>query len=382
MPDHSGARRRKKHKQQQHKEEDHNDKGGKKQRSPSSSSQHAAVLADQLPPCCAASVTQMATACLGAWGDGDTGKAYLLSLQLILGGARCDKHQHLRGKCSQQSVADQQREVYRRQVGLSREHKAQSKAAALASLVWTFLVMTEPKLLEPLWPLDLGVTDTQPEEEQMATSKCKLNTVAHLLLGVALSEEYGRWQFTDEAKSLKHLKIAADRGQPFAQLFLCYTHGFGYLEYLKKSASQGFGPALHSLGCMYMKDTDYQTGSWDDVPLNREEGLRLFQIGAEKGDAECMFKLYMNASKREEGISWLKLACDQGWPKAQYEMALALGSRLGTRVWGLEVNNQEALRLLELSASQGDTDSQTLLGTIFLKRGGLVKQNFEKAIDK
>ncbi|KAH3758743.1 sel1 repeat family protein [Pelomyxa schiedti] len=307
----------------------------------------------------------MATECLSSWADGDTHGAYLLSLQLVLGGARCGEHRHLRGKWSQLGAAEQQREVYRRQVvpaSRAGESRPESDAAALASLVWTFLVTDEAGLLEPLWPLDFAVSD------QFGVSGNK--------------QAYGPQLLTDNAKSLEHIKIAADRGHPLAQVWLYIMHGLGYIEYLHKSASQGCCAALTLLGLGHM--TVDETTGLSDVPLNCEEGLRLLQMGAEKGEPLCQFAMFENSLRKEDKMKWLKLACDRGLPEAQYAMSVILGSPVSSRDWGLDTNNQEeALRLLKLSAVQGNTKAQTLMGTLFMegKRGCLVvKQDSKKAI--
>ncbi|KAH3758866.1 hypothetical protein Pelo_9305 [Pelomyxa schiedti] len=201
-------------------------------------------------------------------------------------------------------------------------------------MVWYCLVLTDPRLLEPLevsvadkfcvatkhhplpihqWMVDflqslvslkhpcVLTASSSTEEKRERDSSLKLFMLAHVLLGLALSQQYGSWPFTDETKSMEHIKTASDGGNQMAQYWL----------YLKRPrvvvvvsiptwstcsglASQGFCLALHQLGAMYRN-----VSSPMGVALNREEGLRLLQIGAEKGDSWCQFQMAWSVA--EEG---------------------------------------------------------------------------------
>ncbi|KAH3731457.1 sel1 repeat family protein [Pelomyxa schiedti] len=309
-------------------------------------------------------------------------------------------------------------------------------SAALGHLVWYCLVLEEPRLLEPLWPLDAYVNNkfgvaakchplpmhqwmvdflesviSQPvklssetklasstgdDSQNMETSSptvtptaiasgcsLKLNSLAHLLLGLALSPEYGSWPFTDESKSIEHLRTAAEGGDKMALYWLCQPYGDINLEYLRRSASQGFCLALQVLGVMY-QDVE----SSGEVPLNREEGIRLLQIGAvEKGFAGCQFEMACSAEiGSTERLRWLKLASDQGLARAQWALARALHrssySADTLTHYGVTGNHQEeALRLLKLSAAQGMAESQAALGMLFMEGVGGVKQNYQTAVE-
>ncbi|KAH3763653.1 sel1 repeat family protein [Pelomyxa schiedti] len=401
---------------------------------------HATQTEQQRPPCAqqasSAAPSRLAADCLGAWAGGETRRAYLMSLRLVLGadsdgdgGRECSSPQQLR------SDVEQQREVYRRQLQLHNQQTDDNReggprsddgntsttstttttttttttaTAALGHIVWSFLIASDPRLLEPLWPLEAAVPDhltattRQPlvaqhwmvdflesvaisttgegsEATSQGNDKCgDLQSLAHFLLGVALSREYGPWPFTDKLKSVEHINIAADRGDQRAQYWRWSQHGNqgdAYFDDLRKSASQGYCPAIHALGHMY-KDVDSPGG----VPLNRAEGLRLLQVGAEKGSAWCQFELAaaLAAVDKGDALRRFKIASDQGLSIAQYIVARALCSPV-TSCW-MERNVPEALRLLKLSAAQGLTDSYTLLGMIF-KNGDVVERNYKSAVE-
>ncbi|KAH3723272.1 hypothetical protein Pelo_18024 [Pelomyxa schiedti] len=114
------------------------------------------------------------------------------------------------------------------------------------------------------------------------------------------------------------------------------------------------------------------------VALNREEGLRLLRIGAEKGDSWCQFQ--MARSVAEEGDPAKKHArvaevaqarlSDQGLPGAQYSMALELGNTDCCGGKGKENHQVESLRLFKLAAAQGMAAAQSELGMLYLKGNG------------
>ncbi|KAH3764674.1 sel1 repeat family protein [Pelomyxa schiedti] len=294
------------------------------------------------------------------------------------------------------------------------------QSSALGHMVWYWLLVCEPRLLEALWPIEASVPErvcqgakshplsaqqwmvdflggladattaiaaaenaklslptgvhpttaiTCPEERG---TKSRLCSLAHFLLGIAHSREYGPWPFTNEPKAKEHIKTAADGGDKMAQFWLWSQYGDEYLDYVPKSASQGFCPALHALGLMH-QEVDAPEG----VPLNRTEGLRLLRVGAaEKGDAWCQFETAKVATQKEDALRLFKLASDQGLALAQYGLAcslLQLDDNTGN-------NERDALRLLKLSACQGVPNSLTMLGVFFLT-GFRVERNYSTAVE-
>ncbi|KAH3714156.1 hypothetical protein Pelo_19336 [Pelomyxa schiedti] len=202
----------------------------------------------------------------------------------------------------------------------------------------------------------------------------KTASLAHFLLGVVLSKGHGEWTFTAETKSMEHIKIAAEGGDQRAQFWLWrYCGREKYREYLHRSASHGYCPALFILAQQCLRD----------VPVNTSEGLRLLRIGAvEKGDPSSQLELgclLLEQGNSGEAFRLLKLASDQGLPEGQNALAVCYSQRtpFASGCCG-ERNDQEALRLWKLSADQGLAASQFMLGHCYMS-GDIVPQDYESA---
>ncbi|KAH3760811.1 sel1 repeat family protein [Pelomyxa schiedti] len=220
---------------------------------------------------------------------------------------------------------------------------------------------------------------TSPEKK----SFCNM---VHFFLGVALSAKYGGdFPFTDQQESVRHIRIAAHGGDPRAQTWLgafC-----GDCSCTRLAAEQGYCPAIR---LMALKHMNGERGA----PLDCQEGIRLLRIGAEKGDAYCQEDLGMYlfwgdyVTKDEvEAEKWFKLAAASGLPTSQRKLALMY---YHNRVIPQQLANQnhtpdslpspdggdafpEVIRLLKLSAAQGDTGSQRNLGYFYLDGEGVAK---------
>ncbi|KAH3714429.1 hypothetical protein Pelo_19061 [Pelomyxa schiedti] len=124
------------------------------------------------------------------------------------------------------------------------------------------------------------------------------------------------------------------------------------------------------------------------VALNREEGLRLLRIGFPKrGTHGASFKWRGLWPRKEtqprstqQWLRWLKLACDQGLPGAQYSMALELGNTDCCGGKGKENHQVESLRLFKLAAAQGMAAAQSELSMLYLKGNGGVEQSHQTAV--
>ncbi|KAH3731913.1 sel1 repeat family protein [Pelomyxa schiedti] len=377
-----------------------------------------------------------ANGCLSAFAEGDCARAYLLSLSLLVpsavrralgetaraaatgGESNCgaDRGDAIGGGDYELKL---QRHVEHRILVTHNRlcegtgcdsgcEELPAPSSALGQIAWLFLVRTDPRLLQPLWPLDVAVTSKRVMENaklyplwvqlwmleflecviattstQVAVgdgststvssepggNKSNLNNLAHFLLGVALSKRYGPWPFTDEAKSLEHIKIAADGGDQRAQYRLWRVQGEKSIDYLHRAASQRYCPALFRLGKMTLQGLNGQ-------PLNPVEGLRLLQSGVEQGHAACQFVI---ASRQkcsdEELFRLIKSATDQGLPIGQFLLAQAHYSGINLA----QKNDAEVLRLLKLSAAQGHAELHYMLGILLLE-GLIVEQNYHLAV--
>ncbi len=123
-----------------------------------------------------------------------------------------------------------------------------------------------------------------------------------------------------------------------------------------------------------------------------EKGLAAYNVGdyetslaecqplAEEGDAMaqfCVGRLYANGfgvdMNDELALRWYGLAAEQGYSEAQFNLGL-----MHSNGWGVEMNDQEAAKWYRLAAEQGFINAQTSLAMLCHKGRG-VEQNLVEA---
>eukprot|EP00456_Euglypha_rotunda_P069773 TRINITY_DN6157_c0_g1_i8.p1 TRINITY_DN6157_c0_g1~~TRINITY_DN6157_c0_g1_i8.p1 ORF type:complete len:291 (+),score=36.19 TRINITY_DN6157_c0_g1_i8:387-1259(+) len=124
-------------------------------------------------------------------------------------------------------------------------------------------------------------------------------------------------------------------------------------EWLAKGTRQRDGRAEFYLGRIY-KDGALSGAAGN---ADREKGVRYYQASAEKGYVDAQHELgdayyygYGAPKDFTKSYKWYRLAADNGNARSQYQAALMLSAGKG-----VSPNEDEAIRLLKASASQGNT---------------------------
>jgi TPR repeat protein len=174
------------------------------------------------------------------------------------------------------------------------------------------------------------------------------------------------------------MEKAARMGVPTACTYMGFQHLFGGcgFEVDIKTAKEWFAigckygdmGSLVTMGRQLIKDSDLRT-----------EGLQKLLCASLLGEAlaqrelGCM-QLWVGQTPEEkaQGIYWLRQAVKQNDTEAMYCLSDALSTGRGTTA-----NPQEAIQLLELGNSLGNSDCQIALGAA-LMNGVLVKKDCER----
>lgn len=146
------------------------------------------------------------------------------------------------------------------------------------------------------------------------------------------------------------------------------------LSEFRAEADKGNARAQFLLGVMYS-----MVGS--GVKQDYIEAIKWFRLAADQKYADAQYelgKMYFNGDgvKQDyaETVKWHRLAADQGHAKAQ----LLLGSMYDNGR-GVKQNSAEALKWYRLAADQGDSDAQFVLGLRY-EFGQGVKQDDTEAL--
>lgn len=136
------------------------------------------------------------------------------------------------------------------------------------------------------------------------------------------------------------------------------------LEELKTKAENGVPEAQYTLGIRY------ETG--DGVPENYTEAVRWYRLAADQGYAEAQYDLAVSSYRDQnfaEAMRWWRLAAEQGHAFAQFNLGglYSLGE-------GVDQDDAEAAKWLLLSADQGHAGAQINLGFMY-RDGRGVPQN-------
>lgn len=122
-------------------------------------------------------------------------------------------------------------------------------------------------------------------------------------------------------------------------------------DFFLKSIELGNAEAMYEYGKMIYKQLFSSTN-------NKEEAIEYFEKSIEKGCVKAMFKygkILMNEEDhtiKRRGINYIKLAADNGYPKATYYYALML-----ERGKEIECNEKESIKYLKNAAKSGFTDA-------------------------
>lgn len=139
---------------------------------------------------------------------------------------------------------------------------------------------------------------------------------------------------TDIPTAMQHFAQAAEQGQIKAQynLGLAYLYGLGGItadgdkavEWLKKSAENGFRPAYFVLGWLY------QVGEVDGNPIVTPDtslATGYYEMAGELGHPQAQYflsKMYATGNGVEPNddtsLAWLRQSAKQGYNKAYYEL--------------------------------------------------------------
>jgi TPR repeat protein len=147
---------------------------------------------------------------------------------------------------------------------------------------------------------------------------------------------------------------------------------------MRPLADKGVASAQYMLGEMYHTNRE---GGWKnqamDLDYQKEaklEAARLYGLAAAQGYAPAQFRTGFLALRRGDPVSaarWFRLAASQG--NAQAQAALA---NLYFKGKGVEKNEKEALRLLEL-ASASDAEVEGISRGAMYGYGGTFKEQYE-----
>lgn len=142
-----------------------------------------------------------------------------------------------------------------------------------------------------------------------------------------LAQAQEAYKSGDKASAIEAWKMAAEAGNPAAQhnLSVVYRTGDGVakdeqmaLDFLVKSAEQGYVPAVYDMGSFYL-----QQG-------NTAQAAPLLQAAAEQGYAPAQFNLGVMlvrgdgvAQNEELGVQLIRQAAEQGFQPAQQALQQA-----------------------------------------------------------
>ncbi len=181
---------------------------------------------------------------------------------------------------------------------------------------------------------------------------------------------------TGEAASLNK---SANSGNAVAQwrLSLLYAYGKGIpqnnalaLQWMRKSAMQGFAPGQHTLGLVY-------SGGLLGVTKDLAAAVDWYRKAAEQGYSSAQLNLgqaYLSgngvAKSETTAAFWISKAAEQGDSEAQLKMGL-----LYSKGVGVPQNYKLALAAYQSAAEQNNSDAMTGLGWHYQLGLGVPKDN-------
>jgi uncharacterized protein len=185
---------------------------------------------------------------------------------------------------------------------------------------------------------------------------------------------------------LKSQRIKAEAGDAAAQYTLGSSYEYGFfglsidltqaLDWLTKSANQGYAEACYDLAQMYLKG--------NGVAKNEALGVEWLRKAPDYGPASLLMSdLYATGigvpRDQSEALRWLRLSVGQGYDEAQFK----LGERYRTGQ-GVEQDATEAVnwysKALKTGPSYGSWHAANALGRMY-ETGDGVTQDLNKAAD-
>lgn len=144
------------------------------------------------------------------------------------------------------------------------------------------------------------------------------------------------------------------------------------VELLKVAAEAGLPEAQYDLGVAY-------TFGWHGLEENLEEAFRLFKLSADSGYTDSFYRLGDYYEQPDGGndpkkaFEYYRMGAEAGDDRAQEELGLCyLNGR------GIEENNEEGVKWLELAVSQNNYYAMETLSVVYYV-GEKVTQAFDKA---
>lgn len=261
-------------------------------------------------------------------------------------------------------------------------------------------------------------------------NQVKANTLYHALLeksphdaaanNLGYNYLYGQGTEENNDMAFRYLSLAVQEGSKNALLLLgrCYRHGWGTepdineaIRLLKAAAKEGLTGAMQDLGFIYY-------GGEGAIPRDFRAAARWWRMGAEHGDAKCMYELGLCFRDGEgvrrsyrDAVAWWRKGAELshsdcigclGWcafhgkgvkrddaaAVGYFRRALELDDdcvsayNLAKRLYhgqGTEQNYEEALAYFRLSAKQQYPDAIGMLGLMY-EKGHAVTKDIRKAL--
>lgn len=124
--------------------------------------------------------------------------------------------------------------------------------------------------------------------------------------------------------------------------------------------------------CSKGHEMDYVTGA-NDFFLSEKEISDLKEKVSSNSDAEAAYKLYeyyeFSEFNEEEAIRWIEISADNGYPLAQYNLALNYLGEISTP--NIPIDIQRGKKLLEEAAKGGIIEAKELLEELEDKGNGV-----------
>ncbi|WP_372474147.1 hypothetical protein AB4865_02430 [Capnocytophaga sp. ARDL2] len=177
-------------------------------------------------------------------------------------------------------------------------------------------------------------------------------------------------------------KVSDDIIESQIDLAYCYKDGYGVgkdieeaYKWLKKAIAQNNAEAKYTLGLWIILEKK------DSENIDKE-GFSFIQESAEQGYPEAQFFMAISYLKGkgveksvEDAVDWIEKAAKQGHSKAQGYLGYFLQKGIG----GLPIMKKKAVYWYNQSAKKGDADAQNLMGLCY-EYGDYVKQSNKAAV--
>jgi len=203
------------------------------------------------------------------------------------------------------------------------------------------------------------------DAEAIATLRKKAakdDPVAQFSLGIMYDQ--GRGVPQDFGEAVKWFRKAADQGYAMAQnnLAIMYINGRGVPQndveaekWYRLAAIQGYPMAQNNLGLMYANGKNMVTDLAREV---RHGVLTEYRPVIPQNDVEA--------------VNWYRLAAEQGYAPAQFNLGVMFGAGRG-----VPKDDVEAAKWYRKAAEQGDAGSQFNLGARYSNGRGVAHDNVQ-----